>query len=81
MVHDVYFLRHDQENHGGVHGRFYRLWQNLHRLFGEYRESLTVVRRKALSPKLGEMPFYGSKRNSARTQSIRSWDRGGQSKD
>jgi hypothetical protein len=36
-----------------------------------------MVRRKALSPELGEMPFYGLGRNSARTQGVRSWTRGG----
>jgi hypothetical protein len=80
IVHDVYFLWHDWENHGGVHGQFYCLWQNFHRLFQEFRHSLTIVRRKTLSLELGEMPFYGSGRNSAKAQSVCSWDRGGQSK-
>jgi len=37
MVHDVYFLRHDCEDHGGFHGWFYRLWQNLRSLIVEFR--------------------------------------------
>jgi hypothetical protein len=39
-----------------------------------------MMRRKALSPELGEMSFYGSGRNSAMTQGVHTWDRGGQSK-
>ena len=71
-VHDVYLLGHDRENHGGVNGRFYRLWQNLHRLSREFRKSLTTVRIKALSPELGEMPFHGLGRDSVWTQGVRS---------
>ena len=57
------------------------LENSLHRLFGEFKQGLTTVRRKAFSPELGEMPFYGLGRNTARIQGVRPWDRGGQSKD
>ena len=39
-----------------------------------------MVRRKALSLELGKIPFYGPRRNSARTEGVRPWDRGGQGK-
>ena len=39
-----------------------------------------MVQRKALSPKLGELSFYGTGRNSARTQDVCPWDKGGKAK-
>jgi hypothetical protein len=66
-----------EKNHGGVHGWLYCLWQNLWWLFREFRQSLTMVWRKALSPGLGKMPLCGSGRNSARTQGVRTGDRSG----
>jgi hypothetical protein len=47
--------------------------------FTVYGKTLTV-RRKAISLELREMLFYGLGRYSARTQGVRPWDRGGQSK-